>query len=611
MLLGCNQYRECVKLVDEKRDIGILRVGNVVGLCNDLIIRDPNVIIDGNFFVCNGDFVTETIRACQTNIVFEDDTIFEQNVYVDDTLFVCNIAPNGRNCNAISFCGGPLAVPSLTACPNNNSITVLTNIIAQDNVTIQDNLFVCNIRGVTGQCNSVTISSNVIAQDNVTVQDNLFVCNISAVPGQCTSIRVNSNVVAQDNVTVLDTLFVCNIAPIGGNCSSIAFCDGPIAIQQIDPCPGNANVIVNSNLVLRTPNSLQVDFIAPADGRPNVAVQPLLTSNFTICNPTNLVVDTIRGCSANSAIVQPPNSSFTQHATSFLNDLQVGTNTAPFITNDFISPIFTPNPINFLPLNGFARHTESSVSSGGWFTRRRILVPQDVWTHINPFDGETPIGLRDGYLGNPLLGSTRYWSGSQTAWAEGTTFQIFPENFVGPFADARIFALLNGITPTGNLDPFERFQGGILINAAAQPNVPWMLTRWINYKLNLTWVEPTNNVLDTDTVAARLIFYKVEGTPAGPATVQRFFGPTWSTNARALIKGTSTRGRVQSAVHLDNITNTPTTTANASYVSSVNGAAQGTWAVQLQAWSTFEANINTNLPPADDDETGIFFNLWN
>lgn len=577
MSLKSPSYRECIKVVDEKRDIGILRVGNLIGLCNDLIIKDPNVIIDGNFFVCNGDIVTDTVRACQTNIVFEDDSIFEQNVYVDNTLFVCNIAPNGRDCNTISFCGGPLSVNTLAACPNTNTITIRNNVIAQDNVTIQDNLFVCNIGSVTGQCTSINIRNNVVAQDNVTVQD---------------------------------TLFVCNIAPIGGNCSSISFCDGPIAIEQINSCPGNANVIVNANLVLRTPNSLQVDFIAPADGRPNVTVNPILTSNFNICNPTNLVVDTIRGCSANSAMVAPPNSVITAYATSFINDVQIGSNTAPFL-GDFNQTIFSGNPINFLPLNGFARHTEQSVSSGGWFTRRRILVPQDVWTHINPITGETPIGIRNGYEGDTLTGANPYWSSAETAWAEGTTFQIFPENYTGPVNDNRIFALLTGALPGGgNLDPFETFQGGILINAATPSNVPWMLTRWVNYKINLTWVEPAGNVLDTDTVGARLLFYKVSGTPTGPATVQRFFGPTWSVNARALIKGASTRGRVQSHIHFDNITNTGAN-ANATYVSSINGAEQGTWAVQLQAWSTFEANINTAAPPADDDETGIFFNLWN
>ena len=593
-------YRECIKAVDEKRDIGILRVGNIIGLCNDLVIRDPNVIIDGNFFVCNGDVVTDTIRACQTNIVVEDDTIFEQNIYVDNTLFVCNIAPNGRDCNAISFCGGPLAVTSLAACPNTNTITILNNVIIQDNLTVQNNVIIED---------NLTVQNNVIVQDNLTVQDNLFVCNISAIPGQCTSINVNSNVVVQDNVTVQDTLFVCNIAPIGGNCTSISFCDGPIAIQQIDNCPGNVNVIVNTNLVIRTPNMLQVDFIAPADGRPNVTYNPTLTGNVVICNPTQLAVDTVKGCSANSAMVAPPNSVITAFATSFINDVQIGTNTSPFL-GDFNQTIFSGNPINFLPLNGFARHTESSVSSGGWFTRRRILVPPDVWTHINPNTGETPIGLRGGYEGDTLTGANPYWSAAETAWAEGTTFQIFPQNFTGPVNDNRIFALLNGITPTGNLDPFEIFQGGILVNAATPANVPWMLTRWVNYKINLTWVEPVANVLDTDTVGARLIFYKVSGTPSGPATVQRFFGPTWSTNARALIKGASTRGRVESHIHFDNITNTGAN-ANATYVSSINGAEQGTWAVQLQAWSTFEANINTAAPPADDDETGVFFNLWN
>jgi hypothetical protein len=578
MPLVSPSYRECIKAVDEKRDIGILRVGNIIGLCNDLIIKDPNVIIDGNFFVCNGDVVTDTIRACQTNIVIEDDTIFEQNVFIDNTLFVCNIAPNGRDCNTISFCGGPLAVNTLTACPNTNTITIRNNVIVQDNLTVQDNIFVCNIRAISGQCNSVTFPSNIIAQDNVTVQD---------------------------------TLFVCNIAPIGGNCTSIAFCNGPIAIEQIDNCPGSSNVIVNTNLVIRTPNMLQVDFIAPADNRTNVTFNPTLTENVVICNPTELAVDTVKGCSANSAMVAPPQSSITAFATSFINDVQIGSNTAPF-SGDFNQTIFSANPINFLPLNGFARHTEQSVSSGGWFTRNRILVPADVWTHINPVTGETPIGIRSGYEGNQLTGANPYWSNVETAWAEGTTFQIFPQNFTGTVNDNRIFALLNGILPGGGtLDPFEIFQGGVLINAATANNVPWMLTRWVNYKINLTWVEPAGNVSDTDTVAARLLFYKVEGTPTGAASVQRFFGPTWSTNARALVKGATTRGRVESHVHFDNITNFPVSAANATYVSSVNGAAQGTWAVQLQAWSTFETNINTAASPADDDETGIFFNLWN
>lgn len=341
MLLGCHQFRECVPQIVKDASIGTLTVNEIIGRCNNLVIDNPNVILTGNLEVCNGNVILQTIEACSNEfpIVVNGNVVFQDDVSIEGTLFVCNIAP-GDNCNSIAFCDGPISVVQMDACPNTNGIIVNTNMV------ILGNLDVCNIRGELCEGNAITLGPNVI------IEDTLFVCNIVPAPG-CTSISFCSNSIAINqidacpnsdtllintnveivgnlevcnirgencegniitvgpNVLVEDTLFVCNIvAPI--DCNFISFCSTPIAVNQIDACPNNDSILINTNVEVS--DNLTVDNIlfvcnidAPANCNTitintNVRVTENLTVDDNLFACGNLAVTRINACPNNTSI---------------------------------------------------------------------------------------------------------------------------------------------------------------------------------------------------------------------------------------------------------------------------------------------------------------------
>lgn len=562
---GCNSIGFCSNAIS---------IGQIDACPNtNGVIVNTNLTVTGNLDVCQirGDL-------CNSNAI-----TLGPNVIIEDTLFVCNIAP-GPGCNSIGFCSNSIALLQIDACPNTNGIIVNTNAEVTQNLTVDNTLFVCNI-AAPANCNSIGFCSNV------------SLLRVNACPNN-NSIILNTNIEVTQNLTVDNTLFVCNIAA-PANCNSIGFCSN-VSLLRINACPNNTSVIVNTNIVTNNNVDIcgngvltvsRIDACNTNIDILNSATTPLgQTGNLNICGPTTVHVNLVSACSN----LQTANS-----ATFFLRDVAVGLN-APAQGGNGNN--FTVTPVNFL-LNGTrALHTERLRSWSRIFTNSVFSIPGNTWTTV-------PIDQFFSVYNNLGSGSGNQIYAGGTAWANGVTFQLFQPNIINP---TPITYGSNIATWGGAIDPFllnlltlsgagpageqERFVCGMLINLSSLDN-PYAFLRPLEYRGFASWGTTGNVITDTGVRAMRYILYNAAPQGGG---INRFYGPTWTFNSRPLFQANS-QSRITSFTDFNELTGTA---ANIGVVLPYNAK----WAVQLQVWSDSDSFIPLN--DGANDECSLSINTW-
>jgi hypothetical protein len=520
MLGGCHQFRECIPQTVKDSNVGTLTVNEIIGRCNNLVIDNPNVILTGNLEVCNGNVILQTIEACSNEfpIVVNGNVVFQDDVSIEGTLFVCNISP-GDNCNAISFCDGPIAVVQMDACPNTNGIIVNTNMV------ILGNLDVCNIRGELCEGNAITLGPNVI------IEDTLFVCNIAPGPG-CNNIgfcsnaisigqidacpnfdtlTINTNVEVVGNLEVCnirgencegniittgpnllveDTLFVCNIA-VPPNCNSLSFCSAPISVFQIDACPQEDGIIINTNV--QVTENLTVDntlFVCDIDNaancnsitiNTNVTIADNLTVEDNLFACGNLFIDTINACPNNTSITINTNVIANNNVDICNGTLTVSRidacNTNIDILNSVTSPVGQTGNVNIcgpttLHVNLVSACSNINTANSATFFLRDVAVglnPPSEGGNGNKYT-VTPVNFLVNNIRSLHTERLRSWSRIFTntvfsipgnTWTTVPLDKFFPFNNLGGGTGNEIYA---GGTAWANGVTFQLLQPNIITN---------------------------------------------------------------------------------------------------------------------------------------------------